>query len=144
MGVARFDQSANWTAKVRNVSRLGSQTKSTFQFCTLPATPVLRSNFLPQARQDHYFCHQALRLQVEFQNGDWVEPSFLVVLNVGHVEEFVSDDDSRGHPFKQGIAAFENIEPLDRAEIVGQGEPNNSWRHESVLNREQRAAIEVK
>jgi len=42
-------------------------------------------------------------LQVEFQNRDWVEASFLVVLNVSHVEEFSSHDDSSGYPFKQGL-----------------------------------------
>ena len=40
LGVDWFDQSANWPAKVRNVSRLGSQTKSLFPILCLRATPI--------------------------------------------------------------------------------------------------------
>ena len=39
MGAYGFDHRANWVAKVRNVSRLGSHQKSAFQFCTLRVPP---------------------------------------------------------------------------------------------------------
>jgi hypothetical protein len=42
LGVARFDQSANWTAKVRNVSRLGSQFKVLYSQATPRKYKALR------------------------------------------------------------------------------------------------------
>ena len=42
--------------------------------------------------------------------------------------------------FKQGIAALDNLESFDRIEIAGQGEPNNSRRHERDLVCDQSGA----
>jgi hypothetical protein len=80
---------------------------------------------------------------VEFQNGDWVESSLFVILNVSHIEEVAAYNNSGSNAFEQGIAALENFELLDGAKIARQGEAHHSRRHEGVLNCDQLAAVKV-
>ncbi len=41
------------------------------------------------------------------------EAGLLFVLNVGHVKEIAAREDSRRHPVKQWIAAFQDLKSID-------------------------------
>jgi hypothetical protein len=82
-------------------------------------------------------------LQTKLQNRDRIEAGLFVILNVGHIEEVSTRDDSGRDAFKQGITPLKNLEPLDRPTITRQYQPNNPRRHDPVLYRNQRAAMKI-
>jgi hypothetical protein len=67
----------------------------------------------------------------------------LVVLHVGHIEKLIANNHTSRYSFKQAIAAFENVESCDSAEIGAKAEPDHPRSHEPILYRDQRATVKV-
>jgi hypothetical protein len=80
---------------------------------------------------------------VNFQDRDWIELDLPLVLDIGHVIEVVSIDHARSDSLKQRIAAFQNVEAFNGAKIATQNKPDHSWRHEAILDSDQRATVKI-
>lgn len=84
-----------------------------------------------------------LGLQVEFKDPYRIEPSLLVILNIGHIEELVSRHDSGRDPFKRRVPALQNLQSFNGMEFVAETEPSYAWCHEAILYRAQRAVVKI-